>query len=111
MSLIVLNTLSKDQLKKVRIDQIDLSGRLKRILIDGYKAHYNSGEYDLPPIKNLGQLLEVANKTNDIVFLRIPDFGRKSLKELHLLLNHCFPDDFIGIGNSRRHTAIYTFKE
>ncbi len=108
MSLIKLNTLSKEQLKKVRIDQIDLSGRLKRILIDGYKTHYNSEEYDLPPIKNLGQLLEVVNKTRDAVFLRIPDFGKKSLKELHLLLNHCFPDDFVGIGSLK---AIYTFKE
>ena len=108
MSLIKLNTLSKDKLKKVRIDQIDLSGRLKRILIDGYKPRYNSEEYDVPPIKDLGQLLEVVNETRDSVFLRIPDFGRKSLKELHLLLHYCFPDDFVGIGSLK---AIYTFKE
>ena len=108
MSLIKLNTLSKDDLKKVRIAHIDLTGRLKRILIDGYKSYYNSQEYDLPPIKDLGQLLEVVNKTNDSVFLRIPDFGRKSLKEMHDLLCYCFPDDFRGVGSSK---AIYTFKE
>ena len=108
MSLIKLNTLSKDQLKKVRIEHIDLSGRLKRILISGYKTHYNSEEYDLTPIKDLGQLLEVVNKTNDNVFLRIPDFGRKSLKEMHVLLHYCFPNDFRGSGSFK---AIYTFKE
>ena len=108
MSLIKLNTLSKDDLKKVRIAHIDLTGRLKRILIDGYKSYYNSQEYDLPPIKDLGQLLEVVNKTNDSVFLRIPDFGRKSLKEMDELLYYCFPDDFRGVGSSK---AIYTFKE
>ena len=108
MSLIKLNTLSKEQLKKVRIDQIDLSGRLKRILINGHKDFLNKKEYDLPPFQDLGQLLEVVNKTNDSVFLRIPDFGKKSLKEMHLLLHYCFPDDFRGGGNFK---AIYTFKE
>ena len=76
--------------------------------IDGHKSYYNSQEYDLPPIKDLGQLLEVVNKTNDSVFLRIPDFGRKSLKEMHDLLCYCFPDDFRGVGSTK---AIYTFKE
>ena len=107
MSLIKLNTLTQDQLKKVRIDEIDLSGRLKRILINGSKTFNNSEEYEFPPIKNLGQLLEVVNKTSDAVFLRTPAFGKKSLKELHLLLHHCFPNDFAKVGNLR---AIYTFK-
>ena len=112
--MIKINTLSIEERKQINLGNIDVSVRLRNAIInsardDGIKV------FEVGQTTTLGDLLEYFNSKTDGDFIRLPNLGRKSLKELHQLMEHSFPEEFFTRSKKNnsfsRKEVLFTFKD
>ena len=112
--MIKINTLSIEERKQINLRNIDVSVRLINAIVnsardDGIKA------FEVGQTTTLGDLLEYFNSKTDLDFFRLPNVGRKTLKELHQLMEHSFPEEFLlrSYKNNffSRKEVLFTFKD
>ena len=89
--MIKINTLNEDQINKIKINEIDLSSRIKNHLV--YR--------DIKTLLDLKNFVE--NKGINGLY-QIGGFGSVSKKSVIELLNHAYP-------NLRMSESKYTFRE
>ena len=112
--MIKINTLSIEERKQINLGNIDISCRLMNAIAnsardDGIKA------FEVGQTTTLGDLLEYFNSKTDRDFFILPNLGRKSLKELHQLMEHSFPEEFLLRSHKNnsfsRKEVLFTFKD
>ena len=112
--IIKINTLSIEERKQINLGNIDVSVRLRNAIVnsardDGIKA------FEVGQTTTLGDLLEYFNSKTDLDFFRLPNVGRKTLRELHQLMEHSFPEEFFTRSKKNnsylRKEVLFTFKD
>jgi len=112
--IIKINTLSIEERKQINLGNIDISYRLRNVIVnsardDGIKA------FEVGQTTTLGDLLEYFNSKTDWDFIRLPNVGRKTLRELHQLMEHSFPEEFFTRSKKNnsylRKEVLFTFKD
>ena len=119
-----ISELSDDEKRLVPLDLIDLPIRVISVMVN-LRFNSTTKKFDhsfeairnIPPgfnnVTTLGELLDLLNTVSDSQLLkRLPNFGTKSLDEIHQLLEAAFPSEFRG-SNSEYfiRTPRYTYKE
>ena len=107
--MITINTLTKEEIDNVPLNQIAMTNRVKICLLASNRGHIDNDEFRGKDLETLKDLKEYCLQHFDKL-KRLPNFGSVSFKELQELLNHAYPDVNFVCKVPHNNIIKYTFR-